>query len=88
MAANSISTLSTKQAKQKAKLDIASAKRQGYTLDAAGNVISGPDTTKPFYRARNAYDISELPTEYINNGVVDNANTGGLVVGRPWIETP
>ena len=72
MAANGISSLSTKQLKQEGKLAIAQAKRQGYTLDAAGNVISGPDTTKPFYRARNAYDINLLPTEYINNDVVDN----------------
>jgi hypothetical protein len=84
MAANGISTLQHKQDKQTAKLNLASLKRKGYTLDVAGNVISGPDISKPFYRARNAYDISELPTEYINNDVVDNANESGLLVGRPW----
>jgi len=85
MAANGISTLSTKQAKQKAKLDLAKLKRQGYTLDAAGNIVSGPDTTKAFYRARNDYDLTELPTQYNGNGITDNPNVGGLVIGRPWI---
>ncbi len=30
------------------------------------------------------YDITELPTQYSGNTVVDNANAGGLIVGRPW----
>lgn len=34
--------------------------------------------------ARSTYDITQLPTQYDDNDVVDNANTGGLVVGRPW----
>jgi hypothetical protein len=40
--------------------------------------------------ARSVYDISELPTKYSGNTVVDNINSGGLVVGRPWAssETP
>lgn len=41
MAANGISTLSTKQAKQLAKLDIAKAKRKGYTLYADGTTNFG-----------------------------------------------
>jgi hypothetical protein len=84
MSANGISTLATKQARQVAKLNLASLKRQGYTLSSTGTVVSGPDISKPFYRARNVYDITQLPTEYINNDVVDNPNTGGLIVGRPW----
>ena len=28
--------------------------------------------------------INDLPTKYSGNTVVDNANSGGLVVGRPW----
>jgi len=28
-----------------------------------------------------------LPTQYDDNGIIDNPNAGGLVVGRPWIET-
>jgi hypothetical protein len=36
---------------------------------------------------RSTYDISELPTQYVDDTVYDNPNTGGLVQGRPWIET-
>lgn len=36
--------------------------------------------------ARAYYDITELPTQYSDNDIVDNANVGGLVEGRPWIE--
>ena len=32
----------------------------------------------------NTLDISQLPTRYQVNAVVDNANSGGLVKGRPW----
>ncbi len=37
--------------------------------------------------ARIVYDISELPTKYSGNTVVDNINQGGLVLGRPWSST-
>ena len=30
------------------------------------------------------YDITELPTQYSGNTVVDNPNPGGLLEGRPW----
>lgn len=30
------------------------------------------------------YDINRLPTKYNNNALINNANTGGLVTGRPW----
>ena len=33
---------------------------------------------------RNIYDITQLPTQYVGNVVVDNPNPGGLVLGRPW----
>ena len=66
MAANGISTLSTKELRQKAKLALAAIKRA-----ATGR--------------RSAYDITELPTQYSGNTVVDNPNVGGLVVGRPWL---
>ena len=33
---------------------------------------------------RATYDITQLPTQYSGNAVVDNPNVGGLVVGRPW----
>jgi len=35
---------------------------------------------------RATYDITQLPTQYEDNDIVDNPNVGGLVVGRPWIE--
>jgi hypothetical protein len=85
MANNGISTLSTKQAKQVAKLNLASLKRQGYTLNADGSIASGPNNTVNFYRSRNEYDITELPTQYSGNSIVDNTNSGGLVIGRPWV---
>ena len=36
---------------------------------------------------RATYDITQLPTQYNNDDVVNNPNTGGLVTGRPWIIT-
>ena len=48
---------------------------------------SGPaltNTSANFYRTRNNYDITQLPTQYSGDSITDNANTGGLVVGRPW----
>jgi hypothetical protein len=69
MAANGISTLLTKELRQKSKLDLAAAKR-----DTDGN-------------PRATYDITLLPTQYNGNVIIDNPNLGGLVTGRPWIET-
>jgi len=71
MAANGISTLATKELRQKAKLELAADDRAA-TL------------------RRSVYDISELPTKYSSNTVVNNLNSGGLVQGRPWgsSETP
>ena len=34
--------------------------------------------------ARATYDITQLPTQYSGNTVVDNPNVSGLVEGRPW----
>jgi hypothetical protein len=36
---------------------------------------------------RSTYDISELPTQYVDDTIYDNPNTYGLIEGRPWIET-
>jgi hypothetical protein len=69
MSANGISTLLTKELKQKAKLDLAATNRAA---------DSNPRAT---------YDITQLPTQYNGNVILDNPNTGGLVVGRPWIAT-
>ena len=84
MAANSISTLSTKELKQVGKLNIAQAKRQGKTVARDGTISGSLDSTKPYYRTRNIYDITQLPTQYTGNAVTDNANASGLVIGRPW----
>lgn len=35
---------------------------------------------------RSVYDITELPSKYSNNAVVDNSNPDGLLVGRPWVD--
>ena len=72
MAANGISTLSTKQARQEAKLTLAGQDR------AARNAV------EPGRYADTTADISQLPTKYVGDAVEDNANTGGLKVGRPW----
>lgn len=66
MSANQISTLATKELRQKAKLDLAAQNRA-----ADGN-------------PRATYDITELPTQYDDNTIVDNPNVGGLIQGRPW----
>lgn len=71
MSANGISTLLTKQERQEAKLALAKAKRE----------IVGTNG----FRARNAFDITQLPTQYSGNDLVDNPNVGGLIEGRPWI---
>lgn len=84
MSSNGIAWLSTKEAKQKAKLDIAKAKRQGKIVAADGTITGITDPTKPYYRARNNYDITQLPTQYAGDAITDNANLGGLVLGRPW----
>lgn len=84
MAANGISTRSTKQLKQEGKLAIAQAKRQGKVVARDGTISGSLDSTKPYYRARNTYDITQLPTQYTGNAVTDNANASGLVIGRPW----
>jgi len=58
----------------------------GQSYAFTGNIVTAgaPDTGAPFYRARNVYDPDRLPTQYSGYTVVDNANSGGLVQGRPW----
>lgn len=72
MAANNISTLATKQLRQEAKLALAEADRVARNAVEPGRYT---DVTA---------DITQLPTRYVDDAVVDNANTGGLKVGRPW----
>jgi hypothetical protein len=64
-------------------------------LTAEKDVLYYQDSEDPtifgqiqFASALNVLDITELPTVYSGNTVVDNANTGGLVQGRPWTTTP
>ena len=85
MAANGISTQTLKRTRQDQKLALALAKREGKTVAADGTISGATDTDAPSYRARNTLDISQLPTKYdTDNSLIDNANSGGLVTGRPW----
>jgi len=85
MAANGISTLANKKLRQDAKLAIALAKREGKTVAADGTISGNTDATAVSYRERNTITHSQLPTRYdTDNSLIDNANTGGLVTGRPW----
>ena len=64
----------TKQKSQEMMLDIAQLKKQ-----------AGGDTTKPYYRALNTYDVTLLPTRYVGDTVTDNTGDGGdLTASRPW----
>ena len=90
MAANGISTLTLKATRQDRKLVLARAKREGKTI-AKDGTLSGPtDASAEAYRARNTITHSELPTRYhasSNTGALrNNANEGGLKLGRPWNE--
>lgn len=87
MAANGISTLATKELKQKAKLTLAQEKRQGKVVARDGTVTGSIDPTKNYYRVNNTFDITLLPTQYTDNGITDNPNVGGLQPVRPWIPT-
>ena len=80
MAANGISTLATKEARQIAKLEYAQAKRKGRVItDDPGGVVGvygtwsdngTDDDTKNYYRSNNTYDATALPDTY-------NGNDGG-----------
>ena len=77
MSANGISTLPTKRERQDAKLALAGNDRAAVNVNEPGRYT---DTTA---------DATQLPTRYAvgdndTNNVVDNDNTGGLKVGRPW----
>lgn len=93
MALNHISTSTYKADRQTAKLALATAKRQGKIVAEDGTISGSVDPTKPYYRARNTLDITELPTVYTSSDnktadVTNNPNVGGLVYGRPWISAP
>jgi hypothetical protein len=77
MATNGISTLATKRERQEAKLALAEQDRIARNAAEPGRYT---DTTA---------DATQLPTRYAigdnnTNNVTDNANAGGLLLGRPW----
>jgi len=73
MALNGISTLANKKLRQEAKLALANQDRTDRNVVEPGRYA---DTTA---------DISQLPTKYkADNTVEDNANSGGLLLSRPW----
>lgn len=85
MAANGISTLADKQARQVAKLDIAEAKRQGKVVDINGNITGAVDNTKPYFRVWNILDINALSAVYNVNTSTDAGTYNPLQPHRPWL---
>lgn len=89
MAANGISTLSTKEARQIAKLEYAQAKRKGRVItDDPGGVVGTygtwsddgtDDDTKNYYRPNNTYDATSLPDTY-------NGNNGGTTANYAQVD--
>ena len=55
--------------------------RQKSKLDLAA--LDRASTANP----RATADLTTLPTQYNDNAIVNNPNAGGLIEGRPWIET-
>lgn len=55
--------------------------RQRAKLDLAA--LDRAESSNP----RATYDLTLLPTQFDSNAVINNPNAGGLVTGRPWIET-
>lgn len=78
MSSNGIAHLASREARQIAKLDLAASKRR---TDAANrdNAVNAD--------LRSTYDLSQLPTQFNGNTIVDNPNDSGLIVGRPWVGT-
>lgn len=101
MAANGISKLSTKEARQIAKLEYAQAKRKGRVItDDPGGVPDAYGTWSDdgtdndavnWYRPNNTYDATTLPDTYNANvpGPDDNPNIFEGIVQllpkRPWV---
>ena len=54
--------------------------RQKAKLDLAASKRAADGNT------RSTYDITQLPTQYSGDDIIDNPNVGGLVQGRPWVE--
>lgn len=86
MAANSISTLASKEDKQTTKLLMAEAKRQGKVVALDGTWTGNANSSQPWSRTLNVLDLDLLPTVFSGNAIVDNPNGdgGALTQGRPW----
>ncbi len=69
----------TKEYRQIQRLDIAQRKRTGGIL--------ADSTQGAYYRELNTYNRILLPTQYSGNDVINNDNSIGLIVGRPWSTT-
>ena len=80
MAANGISTLATKQARQEAKIAIVQAKRQGKTVALDGTITGSIDATKKHFRDANSYNLNLLPTKYVDNVSYNNQDQTGSVL--------
>jgi hypothetical protein len=83
MAANGISTLSTngvadKEKRQKAKLALAEQDRLARNIVQPGRYT---DITADITQFPTQWDFNTVTNE---NELIDNPNTGGLKVGRPW----
>jgi hypothetical protein len=61
----------------------ATVSNSSVTWSASGPALT--NTSANFYRTRNNYDITQLPTQYSGDNIIDNLNGGGLVAGRPWV---
>lgn len=73
---NTISQMTLKADRQLAKLELARLRRF-----AAG------DTSKPYYREFNVYDINLLADPYVSN-TATAGTTSTLVTHRPWVSDP
>lgn len=89
MSANGISELSTRQARQDAKLALAQAKRKGQVITEGSGSWSadGVDNSSVnWYRDNNTLDKNLLPNPYNGNDVdPDDGDPGPLNLGRPWV---
>ena len=90
MAANGISGLSTKEARQDAKLALAQAKRKGRVITEGSGTWSDDGTDNPnanWYRQANTADKTLLANPYEGDAYNpdDDEATGALVPARPWL---
>jgi hypothetical protein len=72
--------VANKAARQVAKLDIAQAKRQGKIVADDGTISGSVDSSKPYYRTNNVYDLDALSLAY---GTTADADP--LLPARPWV---